>query len=139
MWGLDMPMKVPKAEHRQAVEEVSGHGNRDVILFPREAREQLMRGSNSCAGEDERSGSLFSYVDLEAPIDQNHPLRMIRMMVNEALARSGDLYCTRGWDGRFGIGIWTKEGASRKWIGNVAFSDGASCSLLWLWRPLKPN
>jgi hypothetical protein len=33
-----------------------------VILFPREAREQIMRG------EDERSGSLFSYVDLEARI-----------------------------------------------------------------------
>src|SRR5690242_9518645 len=37
-------------------------------------------------GEDERSGSLFSYVDLEARIDQNHPLRMIRTIVNEALA-----------------------------------------------------
>ena len=37
-------------------------------------------------GEDERSGSLFSYVDLEARIDQNHPLRMIRKIVNEALA-----------------------------------------------------
>jgi transposase len=37
-------------------------------------------------GEDERSGSLFSYVDLEARIDQNHPLRMIRVIVNEALA-----------------------------------------------------
>ena len=37
-------------------------------------------------GEDERSGSLFSYVDLEARIDQNHPLRMIRMIVNDAPA-----------------------------------------------------
>jgi len=37
-------------------------------------------------GGDERSGSLFSYVDLEARIDQNHPLRVIRMIVNEALA-----------------------------------------------------
>ena len=26
-------------------------------------------------GEDERSGALFSYVDLEARIGQNHPLR----------------------------------------------------------------
>ena len=75
-----MPMNVPKAEHQQVVEEVSGHGNRDVILFPREAREQLIRG------EDERSGALFSYLDLEARIDQNHPLRMIRMIVNKALA-----------------------------------------------------
>ncbi|MGH6864297.1 MAG: transposase, partial [Methylocella sp.] len=43
-------------------------------------------------GEDERSGSLFSYVDLEARVGQDHPLRMIRAIVNEALARlAGDL------------------------------------------------
>ena len=41
-------------------------------------------------GEDERSGSLFSYVDLEARIDRGHPLRMIRLIVNEALAALGD-------------------------------------------------
>ena len=37
-------------------------------------------------GGDERSGSLFSYVDLEARVGRNHPLRTIRMIVNEALA-----------------------------------------------------
>ena len=37
-------------------------------------------------GEDERSGSLFSYVDLEARVGKNHPLRAIRSIVNEALA-----------------------------------------------------
>jgi transposase len=37
-------------------------------------------------GEDERSGSLFSYVDLEARVGQSHPLRAIRTLVNEALA-----------------------------------------------------
>jgi hypothetical protein len=37
-------------------------------------------------GEDERSGSLFSYVDLEARIGQSHPLRAIRAIVNDALA-----------------------------------------------------
>jgi hypothetical protein len=37
-------------------------------------------------GEDERSGSLFSYVDLEARVRKNHPLRAIRAIVNEALA-----------------------------------------------------
>jgi transposase len=37
-------------------------------------------------GEDERSGSLFSYVDLEARVGKNHPLRTIRAIVNEALA-----------------------------------------------------
>ena len=37
-------------------------------------------------GEDEWSGSLFSYVDLEARVGKNHPLRTIRAIVNEALA-----------------------------------------------------
>src|SRR3984957_5231416 len=51
-------------------------------------------------GEDERSGSLFSYVDLEARVGESHPLRAIRMIVNEALAAlAGDfsgLYSRRG-------------------------------------------
>ena len=37
-------------------------------------------------GGDERSGELFSYVDLEARVRADHPLRAIRTMVNEALA-----------------------------------------------------
>jgi Transposase domain (DUF772) len=37
-------------------------------------------------GEDERSGSLFSYVDLEARVGRGHSLRAIRAIVNEALA-----------------------------------------------------
>jgi transposase len=37
-------------------------------------------------GGDERSGSLFSYVDLEARVGKDHPLRTIRTLVNEALA-----------------------------------------------------
>jgi transposase len=37
-------------------------------------------------GTDETSGSLFSYVDLEARIPARHPLRKIRQVVNEALA-----------------------------------------------------
>ena len=42
-------------------------------------------------GEDEGSGALFSYVDLEARVGQNHPLRTIRTIVNDALARlAGD-------------------------------------------------
>jgi transposase len=36
-------------------------------------------------GGDERSGSLFSYVDLEARVGKGHPLRTIRTVVNEAL------------------------------------------------------
>jgi transposase len=39
-------------------------------------------------GSDERSGSLFSYVDLEARVRVDHPLRVIRELANAAL---GDL------------------------------------------------
>jgi transposase len=39
-------------------------------------------------GSDERSGSLFSYVDLEARVRGDHPLRTIRELANAAL---GDL------------------------------------------------
>lgn len=38
-------------------------------------------------GTDEASGSLFRYVDLEVRIPQRHPLRLIRWIVNDALAR----------------------------------------------------
>jgi transposase len=37
-------------------------------------------------GSDERSGSLFSYVDLEARVRSDHPLRTIRPIANAALA-----------------------------------------------------
>jgi len=37
-------------------------------------------------GADERSGSLFSYIDLEWRVPADHPLRAIRVMVNAALA-----------------------------------------------------
>jgi len=37
-------------------------------------------------GLDERSGALFSYVDLDARIPKKHPLRAIRTIVNQALA-----------------------------------------------------
>lgn len=37
-------------------------------------------------GTDERSGQLFSYVDLEARVRRDHPLRVIREIANEALS-----------------------------------------------------
>ena len=43
-------------------------------------------------GSDERSGALFSYVDLEARVRANHPLRVIRDLANAAL---GDLWGVR--------------------------------------------
>jgi hypothetical protein len=33
-------------------------------------------------GTDERTGALFSYVDLEARVRKDHPLRVIRTVVN---------------------------------------------------------
>jgi transposase len=36
-------------------------------------------------GDDNRTGKLFSYVDLETRVRRDHPLRAIRMIVNEAL------------------------------------------------------
>jgi transposase len=51
------------------------------MIHPRQAfAGAVMRGA------DEASGSLFSYVDLEARIPARHPLRTIRQVVNEALA-----------------------------------------------------
>ncbi len=40
-------------------------------------------------GMDERTGALFSYVDLEARVRPDHPLRSIRAIVNEGLAALG--------------------------------------------------
>ena len=37
-------------------------------------------------GGDDRTGELFSYVDLEARVRRDHPLRAIRVIVNEALS-----------------------------------------------------
>jgi transposase len=37
-------------------------------------------------GADDRTGELFSYVDLEARVRADHPLRAIRAIVNEALS-----------------------------------------------------
>jgi len=41
-------------------------------------------------GSDERTGSLFSYVDLEARVRRDHPLRPIREIANAALADLGE-------------------------------------------------
>ena len=36
-------------------------------------------------GDDDKTGKLFSYVDLEVRVRRDHPLRAIRLIVNEAL------------------------------------------------------
>ena len=37
-------------------------------------------------GSDQRTGELFSYVDLEKRVPAKHPLRLVRSVVNEVLA-----------------------------------------------------
>src|SRR5215212_8476440 len=52
------------------------------------------------AGSDKRSGSLFSYVDLEARVRRDHPLRAIRHFADGALEALtvgfGELYSNTG-------------------------------------------
>ena len=38
-------------------------------------------------GADERTGELFSYVDIEERVPQSHPLRLIRRIVNDVLSQ----------------------------------------------------
>ena len=55
-------------------------------------------------GEDRRTGSLFSYVDLEARVPARHPLRAIREIVNQALSElSGEFEKLYSHTGRPGI------------------------------------
>ena len=62
-------------------------GIRGVILFLGAAV-----GDRIVRGGDERCGALFSYVDLEARVGPNHPLRAIRAIVNEALSALEDAF-----------------------------------------------
>ena len=41
---------------------------------------------DACAATTIDAAGLFSYVDLEARVRRDHPLRAIRTIVNEALA-----------------------------------------------------
>jgi transposase len=51
-------------------------------------------------GSDMRTGELFSYVDLEERVPRDHPLRLIRRVVNEVLAtldrEFAELYAAEG-------------------------------------------
>lgn len=55
-------------------------------------------------GEDKRTGSLFSFVDLEAKVPSDHPLRLIREIVNDVLeGMSSDFEAIYSDMGRPGI------------------------------------
>jgi hypothetical protein len=44
-------------------------------------------------GQQERSGSLFSYVSIEERIPSSHPLRRIRKLADQALDRLNPTFC----------------------------------------------
>ena len=60
-----------------------GEGARALVEVPLSA---FPGGVVAYRGGDDRTGELFSYVDLEARVRRDHPLRAIRVAVNEALA-----------------------------------------------------
>jgi hypothetical protein len=51
-------------------------------------------------GSDERTGELFSYVDIEEHVPRSHPLRLIRRIVNEVLAELDSEFALYADDGR---------------------------------------
>lgn len=53
-------------------------------------------------GGENRTGELFSYVDLEARVRRDHPLRAVRTIVSEVLSgwSTGLPRSIRRWDGR---------------------------------------
>ncbi|MBM5818428.1 MAG: transposase, partial [Cyanobacteria bacterium K_Offshore_surface_m2_239] len=46
-------------------------------------------------GQQERSGSLFSYVSIEERIPASHPLRRIRKLADQTLDRLNPTFCER--------------------------------------------
>ena len=61
-------------------------------------------------GSDGKTGALFSYVDLEARVGKDHPLRLIRMLVNcggerlrGALFGAREVDCARERDAVTGV------------------------------------
>jgi transposase len=57
-------------------------------------------GGAELRGDERRSGSLFSYVDLEQRVPSDHPLRVIRTVVDDALQELSptfsEIYSKRG-------------------------------------------
>ena len=66
-------------------------------------------------GSDKTSGSLFSYMDVEARIPRRHPLRTIQQIVNEVLMSLGRECCSAGLSGS----AWTMlSGTTRRFSKN---------------------
>ena len=74
-------------------------------------------------GSDARSGSLFSYVDLEDRVPAKHPLRVIKVLVDEALV-SLDADFERLYEGT------GRQSIAPERLSAVAYADT---------RPIRPN
>ena len=89
-------------------------------------------------GADGRAGSLFNYVDLEGRVPSAHPLRAIRLIVNEALGELSPvfakLYAPLGRPGippeqllrglLAQVGAWGKPGVVRSNVRKIAAQVG---------------
>jgi hypothetical protein len=72
-------------------------------------------------GEDERSGALFSYVDLEARVGKDRPLRTIRPIANEALTHHAAIsYGTMFMEFIRQSEIIANSGRSRRWHATIS-------------------
>lgn len=92
-------------------------------------------------GTDEAAGSLFSYADREERIPARHPLRLIRRIVHDALAR---LDAPRpGPLPAFLRRVLTAVGGGavrlpRWWVRPWSWPGRRSACLAW-WRRLRPG
>ena len=85
-----------------------------ILYRVRRQWQEVMRGS------DARTGSLFSYVDIETRIARDHPLRLMRELVNEALARLDPAFAR----------LYAREGSALDRTGAAAAGRACcSCSI----------
>lgn len=52
----------------------------------------MFRGDEKMRGDDRHQGAMFSYVSLEQRVPENHPLRPIRAMVDQALTELSEAF-----------------------------------------------
>jgi hypothetical protein len=90
-------------------------------------------------GGDVRTGELFSYVDLEDRVRRDHPLRAIRLIVNEALGFAGRgicgaLFADRAAVDRAGEAVASHAAAGFLFDPLGAAADGASWNMTCCFR-----
>ena len=79
-------------------------------------------------GSDELTGSMFSYVNIEARIPANHPIRIIRRIVNEVLAGL-DAAITAMYSGSVGLQLHLRGYCAARCC--RSFSRSVQSASLW--------